>query len=220
MRMHPASDAHRLEAAAFTLLEVLLVISLMAAVAAGLGTAWRDRSRSGLATAQHLVATLAGQARANAVARQTETRLVVFVGSATTESENHLRLVQVFHAGSTGSGDWVPSAGSQRLPRGFIVVPPASSGSPIGASGAAASELSIGTTAGLPGASSFRAASRILFLEFRSDGSFQPADAGGGGRIVVARNSGESGTAVPARSILIRPNGSVVLPEQTVFVSP
>jgi len=219
MKMPPANEVHRLEAAAFTLLEVLLVISLMAALAAGLGTAWRDRSRSGLATAQHLVSTLLSQARATAVARQTESRLVIFVGSPT-ESENHLRLVQVFHAGSAGSGEWVPGADPQRLPRGFIVVPPASSGAPIGASGAAASELSIGTTAGLPGASSFRAASRILFLEFRPDGSFQPAATGGGGRIVVARNSGASPATVPARLILIRLNGSVVLPEETVFVSP
>jgi hypothetical protein len=57
-------------------------------------------------------------------------------------------------------------------------------------------------------------------MEFRPDGSFQPADIMGGGRVVVARDSVDSGTSVPTRSILIRPNGSVVLPEETVFASP
>jgi type II secretory pathway pseudopilin PulG len=220
MKMLPANEAHRLDAAAFTLLEVLLVISLIAALAAGLGRAWWDRSRSGLATAQHLVGTLLSQARATAVARQTETRLVVFVGSLATDSGNHLRMLQVLHADAAGTSEWMPSAEPQRLPRGFIIVPPASPGSPVGTISPAASQLTIGTTAGLPIESTLRAASRILFMEFRPDGSFQPGDIMGGGRVVVARDSGDSGTSVPTRSILIRPNGSVVLPEETVFASP
>ena len=116
---------------AFTLLELLIVVGLIGVLAGGVSLALGDSSGRSLATAQQQLASLVGQARANAAIGQTETRLLFYgnpppVGDAT----RFLRQVQLVRAVTPGSATttWEPIGPALTLPRGIYLVPPTTAG--------------------------------------------------------------------------------------------
>jgi prepilin-type N-terminal cleavage/methylation domain-containing protein len=124
-----ASSAARIRA--FTLLELLIVVGLIGVLVGGVSLALGDSSGRSLATAQQQLASLVGQARANAAIGQTETRLLFYgnpppVGDAT----RFLRQVQLVRAVTPGSATttWEPIGPALTLPRGIYLVPPTTAG--------------------------------------------------------------------------------------------
>jgi prepilin-type N-terminal cleavage/methylation domain-containing protein len=114
---------------AFTLLELLIVVGLIGVLVGGVSLALGDSSGRSLATAQQQLASLVGQARANAAIGQTETRLLFYgnpppVGDAT----RFLRQVQLVRAVPPGSTTWEPIGPALTLPRGIYLVPPTTAG--------------------------------------------------------------------------------------------
>ena len=116
---------------AFTLLELLIVVGLIGVLVGGVSLALGDSSGRSLATAQQQLASLVGQARANAAIGQTETRLLFYgnpppVGDAT----RFLRQVQLARAVTPGSATttWEPIGPALTLPRGIYLVPPTTAG--------------------------------------------------------------------------------------------
>ena len=116
---------------AFTLLELLIVVGLIGVLVGGVSLALGDSSGRSLATAQQQLASLVGQARANAAIGQTETRLLFYgnpppVGDAT----RFLRQVQLVRAVTPGSATtaWEPIGPALTLPRGIYLVPPTTAG--------------------------------------------------------------------------------------------
>ncbi|MSU53548.1 MAG: prepilin-type N-terminal cleavage/methylation domain-containing protein [Opitutaceae bacterium] len=116
---------------AFTLLELLIVVGLIGVLVGGVSLALGDSSGRSLATAQQQLASLVGQARANAAIGQTETRLLFYgnpppVGEAT----RFLRQVQLVRALTPGSATtaWEPIGPALTLPRGIYLVPPTTAG--------------------------------------------------------------------------------------------
>jgi prepilin-type N-terminal cleavage/methylation domain-containing protein len=114
---------------AFTLVELLVVIGIVALIAGGFGLALGDSGGPALATAQTSVLTMAGAARAQAAVQQTKVRLYVYgtrppVGDA----EKFLRLLQLFREEPADSGNYLPVGSAVVLPRGVYVVPNSTTG--------------------------------------------------------------------------------------------
>jgi prepilin-type N-terminal cleavage/methylation domain-containing protein len=116
---------HRRGACAFTLIELLVVIGLIGLLIGGVGFAFTDRSGSSLATAQQVVASLCGTARAQAALHQTDTRVLVYAERPPDgDPDKYLRLMQVYRADPADSETWVACSGAIYLPRAIYVVPP------------------------------------------------------------------------------------------------
>jgi len=110
---------------------LLIVVGLIGVLVGGVSLALGDSSGRSLATAQQQLASLVGQARANAAIGQTETRLLFYgnpppVGDAT----RFLRQVQLVRAVTPGSATttWEPIGPALTLPRGIYLVPPTTAG--------------------------------------------------------------------------------------------
>ena len=125
-RRAPASVCTR----AFTLLELLIVVGLIGVLAGGVSLALGDSSGRSLATAQQQLASLVGQARANAAIGQTETRLLFYgVRPPLGDAARFLRQVQLVRAVVPGSATtWEPVGPALTLPRGIYIVPPVITG--------------------------------------------------------------------------------------------
>jgi prepilin-type N-terminal cleavage/methylation domain-containing protein len=106
---------------AFTLLELLIVVGLIGVLAGGVSLALGDSSGRSLATAQQQLASLVGQARANAAIGQTETRLLFYgVRPPLGDAARFLRQVQLVRAVVPGSATtWEPVGPALTLPRGI-----------------------------------------------------------------------------------------------------
>ena len=214
------SAGHHAPTRAFTLLELLMVIGIIAFMAGGIGLALSDSSSSGLASAQNSLATLVGQARAQAAVNQTEARLMIYaVRPPGGDAEKYLRLLQVFIASPQGSQTWVPVGNPTYLPRGVFVVPTATTGllaanvawpvSPAPVS----KTLGNGTNPNQPAGTAFNGAGTVFFVEFKSDGTINPASTP---YTQLAVASGTLTNSIPqftnaasVRGILIRPTGAV-----------
>lgn len=117
--------------AAFTLVEVLVVIGVIVILVGGAAIALSGRGGEGaaLTNAQSLVAGLVGSTRAQAALHQTNTRLIVYAqmpSGATGDSSKYLRSLQVLRQETLANGNtvWVAAGDPVTLPAPICVVPP------------------------------------------------------------------------------------------------
>jgi prepilin-type N-terminal cleavage/methylation domain-containing protein len=118
-------------AAAFTLVEVLVVIGVIGILlgAIALGLSGRGSDGVALANAQSVLSGLVGTARAQAALHQTNARLVVYAQmppGATADASKYLRTLQVVRQETNAAGQnvWVAAGDPVTLPAPICVVPP------------------------------------------------------------------------------------------------
>lgn len=207
---------------AFSLIEVMVVVGLIAVILGGFGFALRDSAGSSLVSAQNTLASLIGQARAQAAVNQTEARVFFYnLRPPGGDTEKYLRLCQVFIANPQGSTtSWVPVGSPVYLPRGVYLVPNSTTG--LLATGVTwltnpaplSTPLGTGTVTNQTAGSAFINGNPVFFVEFKADGTINPA-ANPYIRLVVT--TGGLGTnnlpafnnANAVRGLLIRPNGAI-----------
>lgn len=106
---------------AFTLVELLTVMGVMAFLAGGLGLALQGGGAGvALESAQSTVASLLAEARVQAIAGQVRTMLVVEADPA---SENFLRCLHIAVETGNNSGQWRISSPATAVSPGIFVVP-------------------------------------------------------------------------------------------------
>ena len=110
-------------AGGFTLIEMLVVIALVAALAAEIGIALRRPEESvALQSAQTTLCSLLNVARGRAAVAQQNVRLVIAADPAA--SERHLRFIQVVEQDAGDPANWLADGEGVFLPAGVYVVPP------------------------------------------------------------------------------------------------
>ena len=118
--------------AGFTLVEVLVVMGFIAAVAGVLGLAlFAPAGGVALQAGQRTLATLCTAARARAVVTGGDARLLVAAGVA--GSADRLRYLEIVHADPAGPDRWLTEGAGFLLPSGIYVVPPTAGAVPGGA---------------------------------------------------------------------------------------
>ena len=203
---------------AFTLVELLVVVGLIALLAGGIGLALGDSGGNSLAGAQTTLASLVATTRAQAAVNQTEARLLVY-GSRPPggDQEKFLRLLQVVRAEPAGSNTWIPVGTAVTLPRGVYVVPNPPTGllaagviwptnpSPVSTLNAPTFNPVLNTVAFGPS----------YWLEFKADGTLNTAlGAQASPRLaltvgIVANNLPQFTNSGNVRGLLLRPSGAV-----------
>lgn len=224
LKISPVAPACRapvrrhLGAGGFTLIELMVVVGVIVLLVGGIGFALRDTAGGSLANAQNILATLAGQARAQAAVNQTEARVLIYaVRPPGGDADKYLRLLQVFIASPQGSTTWQPVGAPVYLPRGIYIVPASTAGLLDGiawpANPAPVSTLGIGTNPNQPNGSAFFGASTVFYVGFRADGSLDPAP---NPYLKLVVTTGSLKNNLPAfaqanavRGVLIRPSGAV-----------
>jgi prepilin-type N-terminal cleavage/methylation domain-containing protein len=208
---------------AFTLVELMVVVAIIAFTALGFALALGDSGGNALATGQTTLATMVGTARAQAAVNQTEARLLIYgtrpPGGDSTSPEKFLRLMQVVRAEPAGSNTWVPVGAAVSLPRGIFVVPNVVTGlitpgivwpsnPPLLSSfGAAFNPLQ-------PAGTPFAPPATALFIQFNADGTCQQVGNSNFARLLVAtgtvaNNVPQFNNAAAVRGLVIRPSGAV-----------
>ncbi len=200
----------------------MIVIGLIVIMIGGFGFALRDKAGSSLTSAQNTLGALVGQARAQAALNQTEARLMIYATRPPGgDNLKYLRLLQVFVAATQGStAFWVPVGSPTYLPNGVYLVPPTTNG--LLAAGVAwptnpapiSAPLGTAGNPNQPNGTAFFGASTVFFIEFKADGSLNPA-ASPYTKLVVT--TGALGTnnlpafnnANAVRGIRIRANGAI-----------
>lgn len=207
---------------AFSLLELLVVVGLIALLVGGIGIALRDSGGTSLAIAQTSLSSMVGAARAQAAVHQTRTRLYIY-GSVPPagEPDRFLRTLQVFREEPADSGNYQPGGAAVYLPRGIYVVPPSMAGllapgitwpaNPAPLSTFATPQPRPIQPAPTPGATFANASG--YFIEFAPDGSFVPEPAPYL-KLVVATamldgHAPRFNNPGAVRGILVRPSGAV-----------
>jgi type II secretory pathway pseudopilin PulG len=110
-------------ASAFTLLELLAVVALMALLLGTLGVSLRRPGEAvALQAAQGTIASLCGAARARATLTGANTRLAIAADPG--DAECHLRYLQIVGEDPADPGHWLADGGGFWLPTGAYVVPP------------------------------------------------------------------------------------------------
>jgi hypothetical protein len=207
-------------ARAFTLIELMIVLALISVLAGAFSFALRDNAGSALTSAQNTLATMVGQARAQAAVNQTEARLVVHaVRPPSGDATKYLRMMQVFIASPQGSKTWVAVGNAVYLPRGVFLVPSSVSG--LLASGvtwpanpAPLSSFGSDGSPGQPAGTAFNGANAVFYIQFSADGTVTPT--ANPYLKLVLTTGGLSSANIPAfnnaaalRGLIIRPNGAV-----------
>ncbi len=216
--------AARRFSSAFTLLELLVVVGLIALLAGGLGFALADAGGNSLATAQSTIASLVGSARAQAAVHQTSARVYVYgLRPPNGDAGKFLRLLQVFREEPAGSGTYQAVGDAVYLPRGVYVVPPSTTG--LLASGIvwpAANPGLLSTFAtpqpqalrpAQPAGAAFGGAVTGYYIEFAADGTSNPAIQPYGKLVVataaLASNLPQFNNPAAVRGVLLRASGAI-----------
>lgn len=115
---------------AFTLLELLVAVSMIVAlvVIVGTGLAGRGSDGAALVSAQNSLISLVGATRAQAALHGSTARLLVYASPPPGgDADKYLRYLQVVRDGSPGSNSaaWISAGLPVTLPPGVFVVPPA-----------------------------------------------------------------------------------------------
>lgn len=217
----------RIARRAFTLLEVLVVVGLIALLAGGIGLALGDTGGNALASAQTSLASMVGSARAQAAVHQTETILAIYATRPPGgDAEKYLRLLQVFRNNRPGvtPAVWVPAGSPVSLPRGVYVVPTSTTG--LLAAGVVwptnpplvstlRGPIGLGQPAGAP----FGTGATAFVVEFAPDGTI--AQVGNLtharlvlGTAVLANNTPQFNNNAAVRGVILRPTGAVTFVNQ------
>jgi prepilin-type N-terminal cleavage/methylation domain-containing protein len=206
----------------FSLLELLVVVGLIAALAAGIGLALADSGGNSLAAAQTTLATITGSARAQAAVHQTEAIVAIYgVRPPAGDAEKYLRLLQVFRNDTPTSANptWVAVGSAVTLPRGVYVVPTSTTG--LLASGVVwpstpplLSTLSGPTNLGQVTGTPFGAPAMAFTVQFNPDGTVTQVGTQPYARLVVAtavlaNNIPQFNNSGSVRGLLVRPTGAL-----------
>lgn len=208
----------------FTLIELMIVIGLIILLVGGLSVSLRDTAGSSLSSAQNLVGSLVGTARAQAAVNQTQARVAVYATQPPTgDPEKYLRLVQVFVL-NQATNAWAPVGSPAYLPRGVYVVPTtAPSGANLAtgvgawmASPSPVSTFAAGVLTAQPAGTAFGGTPQVLYLEFGPEGSVFPATPPYNKFVVATAALSSTNNNRPTftnpgavRGVIIRPNGAV-----------
>jgi prepilin-type N-terminal cleavage/methylation domain-containing protein len=118
MRIAKKTFTHR----AFTIIELLVVISIIAVLAAGVGIALRGGNPdASLRSAQSLVVGALASARGQAALNQSNARILV---QANSSDENFLRSIRVVIRDPITPSNWKQVGSEIILPEGVYVMPP------------------------------------------------------------------------------------------------
>lgn len=214
---------------AFTLLEVLVVVGLIALLAGGFGLALGDSGGNSLATAQTTLATMVGSARAQAAVHQTPTILAIYATRPPGgDADKFLRLIQVFR-NTTPDGPrptWVPAGSPVSLPRGVYVVPTSTAG--LLAAGVVwpsnpplvstlRGPIGIAQPAGTP----FGTGATAFVVDFAPDGTIAQVGNLPHSRLVVGtaaltNNVPQFNNNAAVRGVILRPSGAVTFVNQAL----
>jgi type II secretory pathway pseudopilin PulG len=210
------------ERAAFTLIELLIVVGLIALLVGAVGLALGGTGSTALATAQNSLASMVGTARSQAALKQTEARLLIYATRPPAgDSEKFYRYLRVVVAetpGATGAGArWTPVGSPVLLPSGISVVPTATNGLlAVGVAwptNPAPVSTFISATAArysITGDTATSAADTYLAVQFSPDGTVTPT----GAKLALATATLVNGlpqfnNAGSVRGLLLRPSGGV-----------
>ena len=202
------------------MIELLVVVALISAIALGFGLALGDSNGNSLATGQTTLATMVGTARSQAALNQTEARLLIYGTRPPADTQgNFLRLMQVVRAEPPGSQTWVPASPAVALPRGIYVVPPTTNG--LLAQGVVwptnpplLSTLGNPFNPNQPTGTPFASPATAYFIEFKADGTVTQVGTQPYARLLVAtatlaNNLPQFNNQNSVRGLLIRPSGAV-----------
>jgi len=207
---------------AFTLVELMIVIGLIALLLGAVGLSLSGPGVSTLASAQNTLASLVATARAQAAVKQTETRILIYgTRPPAGDSGKFLRYLRVVTADTpvvTGAGArWTPVGTPVSLPSGICIVPTTTSGllatgvvwpaNPAPVSTFLAAAAARYTIAGDPATS---AADTYYALQFTPDGVITPVAA----KLAVATTTVTNGlpqftNAGAVRGLSFRTSGAV-----------
>jgi prepilin-type N-terminal cleavage/methylation domain-containing protein len=112
----------------FSLIELLVVMGIIVALAATFSFALRGSGSGGVAlqSAQAELAAMLGGTRAQAVLHQTSARLLIYATPPPLgDAEKYLRCLQIAREEPPGSDQWIAGSDAAYLPRGIFIVPPA-----------------------------------------------------------------------------------------------
>lgn len=209
-------------ARAFSLIELMVVVSIIGFTALGFALALKDTGGSSLASGQTLLSTMVSTARSQAALHQTEARLLIYgTRPPGGDPEKFLRLMQVVRAEPAGSNTWVPASGAVSLPRGIYVVPTAVTGLLAGGVVWQSSNPTLLSTLGAPfnpaqpTGTPFATPATAFYLQFSADGTVQQVGTQPYARLLVATgalsaaNLPQFNNAAAVRGLVIRPSGAV-----------
>ncbi len=108
---------------AFTLVELLVVISIIALLGGLIGQALTNKGGGGLAAAQGTVGGLLNFARSEAALTQGNARLLIYATVPNADETRYLTQVQVVVPDPTSSSNWITKGDIVTLPPGTYVVP-------------------------------------------------------------------------------------------------
>jgi prepilin-type N-terminal cleavage/methylation domain-containing protein len=216
------SDPLALRRRAFSLVELLVVIGIIALIAGGFGLALNDSGGNALASGQTTLAALVNTARAQAAVNQTNARVLIYGARPPAgDAEKFLRLLQVVREIlPIGSNRWEPVGPPVSLPQGVYLVPTSTSG--LLAAGVVwpTSPVLTSTLSGPVGHGQPQTApmgnNAAYYLQFGPDGTVVSPPLVGTAYWRLTVSTAALASNVPAfnnsgavRGVLIRPSGSV-----------
>jgi len=198
---------------AFSLLELLLVIALVATLAGALGLTLRAPTGAvALQAAQGTLAGLCGAARARAAFVGANTRLVVCADPA--DAAGALRWWQIVQEDAANPGRWLADGGGVWLPRGVYAVPPPGAAVPGDPAWPAARRSTALSSPPQAMTINGAAAGLCFYVQFTPRGT-----TGGGNLVLAAGRPAADPTGFPCalensddvRGVLLRASGAVTM---------